>query len=101
MTEALRLAPGDVTALNELGVVQLRRKKPEAAQNALLAALQMDVDNAETHHNLGLVYYTLGKVEPAVTHFEQAIRLSPDNEHARHNLQAAKGLLAGRRQLTR
>ncbi len=56
-----------------LGRAEMQSGNPPAAEQAFLAALQLDPQCVEAHTNLGLLYVAGQKYEEAVKHLDQAI----------------------------
>ena len=87
--EALRLRPGEPSALTNLGMaLALQRRYPEAIKYYRLS-LKSDPDQATTYNNLGAaILSNNGDPEEAVANFRQALRLKPDYDNAHLNLAA-------------
>lgn len=66
-------------ALANLGVVRMRLKKFEAAQQALTKARAIHPDNAFVHFMLGMSHYWQGRNGDALLALENAAQLDPDN----------------------
>jgi aspartate beta-hydroxylase len=84
LDEAERLArqllqhrPGDVDALNVLGLIALRRGQLPRAQQLLESAIESNPNHALSRHYLGRVYDAAGNTEGAVAAHGAAIELAP------------------------
>lgn len=83
--EALRLAPGHVNALTNLGAAQHRLGRSDEAAVCYRRALAADPDAVRAHTNLALLLRELGDLTGAVRHYDAAQRLRPgDAEIANH-----------------
>jgi len=60
-----------------LGMVSLSANVPEDAIRYNLAALRIDSDNVDAHHNMGLVYLTTGEPEKAIHYIIKALSIEP------------------------
>ena len=85
--EALRLRPGEPSALINLGMaLALQRRYPEAIKYYRLS-LKSDPEQATTYNNLGAaILSNNGDPEEAVANFRQALRLKSDYDNAHLNL---------------
>jgi len=85
--EALRLRPGEPSALTNLGMAfALQRHYPEAIKYYRLS-LKSDPEQATTYNNLGAaILSNNGDPEEAVANFRQALHLKPDYDNAHLNL---------------
>jgi Flp pilus assembly protein TadD len=85
--EALRLCPGEPSALTNLGMaLALQRRYPDAIKYYRLS-LKSDPEQATTYNNLGAaILSNNGDPEEAVANFRQALRLKPDYDNAHLNL---------------
>jgi Tfp pilus assembly protein PilF len=85
--EALRLRPGEPSALTNLGMaLALQRRYPDAIKYYRLS-LKSDPEQATTYNNLGAaILSNNGNPEEAVANFRQALRLKPDYDNAHLNL---------------
>ena len=66
-------------ALANLGVVRMRLKKFEAAQQSLTKARALHPDNSFVHFMLGMSHYWQGQNDDAILALESAASLDPDN----------------------
>lgn len=76
--EALRLAPDDPDALDELALALYRLARFEAAAETLEALVAVAPEQADAWHRLGRVATWLDDRERARTAFARAARLDPD-----------------------
>lgn len=84
LDEAERLArqllqhrPGDIDALNVLGLIALRRGQLPRAQQLLESAIESNPNQALSRHYLGRVHDASGNTDGAVAAHGAAIRLAP------------------------
>jgi len=85
--EALRLRPGEPSALTNLGMaLALQRRYAEAIKYYRLS-LKSDPDQATTYNNLGAaILSSNGDPEEASVNFRKAIQLKPNYDNAHLNL---------------
>lgn len=76
--EAVDVRPGDVAALNVLGVVLIGQDRPLDAETILLRAVQADPTEPVARLNLARAQVRAGKTEAARRSFREAIALAPD-----------------------
>ncbi len=74
---------------HEMGIVQLRARRPEAALDYLRQATLLDAGHAEYHGNLGVAYRALQQYGQAITSFQRAVELGPPNAELYNNLALA------------
>jgi tetratricopeptide (TPR) repeat protein len=60
-----------------LGMISLSANVPEDAIRHNLAALRIDSDNVDAHHNMGLVYLTIGEPDKALHYIMKALSIEP------------------------
>ena len=92
--QALRQDPGNIHALNLLGVICVNTDRAAEAVELIAAAVAQEPGDAEALANLGLAQKDLKQFTEATESFERAIRLNPGNPVTRNNLgnvQAALG----------
>jgi len=92
--EAVRLAPQDYIARNNLGAIYLKQRRYDLAVAQFKGVLAFAPATAATHFNLGLAYAALGRLGEAETSFAEAVRLKPDYREARENLAAVQRAMA-------
>lgn len=73
--EALRLDPGYVDALNNLGVIYIRDKEYTAAQRSFERAVRLRPGYVDAHYNLACLYAIKGDVTQSLTHLKKAVSL--------------------------
>ncbi len=76
--EAVRLDPGNVEALNNLGYAWFLAGRLQDAETALLSALALESTRSEAWVNLGELYATRGDARLASAAFLNAYRFSPN-----------------------
>lgn len=84
--EAVRLAPDDHIARNNLGTIYLTTGRSVEALEQYEAALRISPSNQEIHYNMGLAFEKLGRLKEAVAAYEEALRLKSDHDKAANNL---------------
>src|SRR6516164_3372438 len=82
-TEALRINPNVVIALDNLANLRHGLGHDEEAAGYSLRALALDPNDAEAHANLGAAYFTMANTQEAELHLRRAIALAPVNVKAR------------------
>jgi tetratricopeptide (TPR) repeat protein len=94
----LKIAPGNLTGLVNLGVVEYRRKNHAEAVRWLTEAVRLDLDNAMAWLTLGMLHYDQGNYDAALAALSRAALLAPKDATV-HNYLAAtigsKGWLSG------
>lgn len=65
-------------ALNKLGIVLLRRGKPDLAAKAFRRAIKLHPNCAVLYYNLGIALTNLGQHKTAKTAFKRAEELDPN-----------------------
>ena len=79
LQQAIKLAPADPIAWNDLGVVLVRRAQLPRAIEALKLSVALDPKYAAAHRNLAVALEKHGKAAEAVSHYRTFVALSPDN----------------------
>ena len=77
--KALRIEPDFYPALNNLGVISLKRKEPAQAEAYFLKSLAANPDDGEAYINLGHVFYERAEYQPAIERLEEGLKRSPDS----------------------
>jgi len=81
--EATRLDPTKAPYFSYLALAFLQRPRREAdAEEAMLAAVRIEPDNADHRANLGLLYQKAGIKDKAREAFAEALKLDPNNAKA-------------------
>ena len=73
--EALRLDPGFVDALNNLGVIYIRDKEYTAAQRSFERAVRLKPGYVDAHYNLACLHAIKGDVTQSLAHLKKAVSL--------------------------
>ena len=84
--EVLRRDPGNVHALNLLGMLCVNAARPAEAIAFIKQALTVDGQDPQAHANIGLAYKDVGKPKDAIRHFSESVRLDPRNPVVLNNL---------------
>ncbi|HHI78574.1 MAG TPA: tetratricopeptide repeat protein [Planctomycetes bacterium] len=87
--EVVRLDPGDVYGLNNLGLIELRLGNPVVAEGRFRRALAK-ADMPELRNNLGIALLGQGKTHEAAEQFAKAIEAMPGLAEAQLNLAVCK-----------
>ena len=77
------------TLLNDLGLVDTRRNRQQAAESEFRSAIDLDPAFAEARANLGNVLAATGRLAEAMTEYSTALRLDPSMTEAELGLGAA------------
>ena len=78
LKRAVEIAPGFVTAWNELGTIAYREERYQDAERYFRTALEHEPGAYSPTVNLGGVLLTLGRYKEALRYNEYALRLRPD-----------------------
>ena len=73
--ETLRVDPGYVDALNNLGVIYIREKEYPAAQISFEKAIRLKPDYVEPYYNLACLHAIKGEVRESLDHLKKAVLL--------------------------
>jgi len=73
--EALRLDPGYVDALNNLGVIYIQDKDYLAAQRSFEKAIRLKPGHVDPHYNLACLHAIKGEVKQSLAHLKKAVSL--------------------------
>jgi Flp pilus assembly protein TadD len=92
-SKVLDLAPDNLLALINLGVVEYSLKKFEEAESHLKRALQIKLDAAPAWLTLGIIYMDQNRLDEALAALAQATLYDPRNPRARNYL----GVVIGRK----
>lgn len=77
--EVLRLEPGQLSALNNLGVLHYNEHNTDSAIDYLQQALALHPKFSDAHFNLGLCFLSKNDREQAKTHFVEAVACNPES----------------------
>ena len=88
--EAIRIDPGDTTAIDRLAMLRFGEQQYDAALTLYRNLVELTPDSAQTYSNLGAALYYLGRKEEALHHFERAVEIDPNLETARAGLEALR-----------
>lgn len=83
---AVAVEPENPTALTELGVFELERRRPAEALERFQRALEIEPGDAQLRAYLGSGLLLLGRPAEAIEAFQSALELDPCNFDARNNL---------------
>jgi tetratricopeptide (TPR) repeat protein len=86
LRQAVALDPGDVIALNALGVMLLRLERGEDAIAVFQGAIAVRPEFADSHSNLGHALTSTGRFAEAEAACRAALALQPDRADAWNNL---------------
>jgi tetratricopeptide (TPR) repeat protein len=86
----LERTPGDLGALQLLGVLRAQQRRFGEAEPLLAKVVAADPANPDARNNLGNVLLELGRVEEAVAHFLGALERRPQFAEALYNLGNAR-----------
>jgi len=75
--QAVALAPGDWTVLNEFGIFLSRNDRYEDAADRWRQALKIAPDNVRLLRNLGAIYHYLDRDEDAAQTFQKGLVIEP------------------------
>lgn len=86
LTAILRADPGDVHALNLLGILRAQQSRISEAEEFFKKAISIQPDFASAQAGLGLVYLQMGQDDLAIPPLQQALKLDPGREDAQRAL---------------
>lgn len=92
LREALRINPRYAVAYQNLGRIDYRLKKWDAAAAHFRESLKWEsnfINKAKGHNNLGVSLLMKGNIDEAMDEFKNAIEVNPDLERAKLNLKNA------------
>ncbi len=84
--EVLARNPGAWIAWNNLGVMAMARKSPEASEMMIRRSVELNPRNYEAWNNLGYSLETAGRLDEAVDAYEHSIAIMPEFALAQGNL---------------
>ena len=82
----LALAPNDVDALNNMGVLLAASRELDGAESMLRRAVRLSPRHTGAWNNLGTVLAQRGQSADAISAFQQALALDPQHQGARVSL---------------
>lgn len=84
----LAIASGEhvADAYCNLGILEFRHGRLEAAWECFTQSLKANPDLFEGHYNMGNLYFHLNNLRPARVHYEIASKLDPSFAHVYYNL---------------
>lgn len=88
LEEAVRLAPDETDALNNLANTYARAGRGDQALAAFQEALRRKPSDEVVLYNLGVLYGRMDKPEEAIKYYAEALRIRPDMAEAQSNLAA-------------
>ncbi|MFA6241218.1 MAG: tetratricopeptide repeat protein [Candidatus Hydrogenedentales bacterium] len=88
-TQAVRVSPQSVAALNNLGLALMEAGDLTGAQANFEAAIKLDSEGAIAVINLGIVKGLRGDMPGAAEELKRAVRISPNDANAHFNLALA------------
>ncbi|NWG12856.1 MAG: tetratricopeptide repeat protein [Acidobacteria bacterium] len=91
LTQVLKSAPDNATALNMLGVVRAQQQRTEEAQELFQRAIRANPKLAGPYGNLGVLYRNRNENERAMEMLQKAARLSPKDARVLYNLALLHG----------
>lgn len=74
--EALKMDPGHVNALNNLGVLYIRERNYATAQKTFEKAMRLRPKHVDPHYNLACLHAIKGEVEQSLLHLKEALALN-------------------------
>jgi len=84
--QAVRLAPDDAEAHDNLGVALMGKGDADGAIKEYQEALHIRPDYAEAHYNLGNVLELKGNLDAAIQQYREALRIKSDYAAAHDSL---------------
>jgi len=79
LNAAIQRDPAMLEAYDNLGLLEIRLNRPDAAVSHYLKALEQAPERYTTRYNLALAYYRLNQIDGAVEQFEAIIKVAPEN----------------------
>ena len=89
-SEALKIRPDDIKALNNLGFTYQAQGKFEDASNVFTKVLEIYGENGIIYNNLASVLYRMNNIDSSIVLWEKALSLNPGNAQFINNLNHAK-----------
>ena len=82
--QILDIAPNNIYAMRNLGIVELRLGKPEDAERLFQKAISTDSRDGYSHFLLGVCYYQSGLDDIALRAMQRGLLIDPNNAKAHH-----------------
>ena len=73
--ETLKIDPGYTEALNNLGVIEIREKRYDAARINFQKAIRLNPTYVDPHYNLACLYALTGDLSQGLVHLRKAVSL--------------------------
>lgn len=89
--KVLDLAPGNLLALVNLGLIEFRLGDSEKAEKLLRQAVSQRLETGPAWLTLGMIYFQQGRIEPAFAALSQAVVYDEGNARAHNYLGAVLG----------
>ncbi|MBI6546993.1 MAG: tetratricopeptide repeat protein [Cyanobacteria bacterium NC_groundwater_1444_Ag_S-0.65um_54_12] len=89
LRHTLEIRPDHAPALNNLGLLLLKRGANEEASSLFNKAIRLRPGYARPHNNLGVVYLRQGRLDWAIAQFKLALLADPASQPAGRNLTSA------------
>jgi tetratricopeptide (TPR) repeat protein len=84
--EILEIQPGNINALNLLGIVSYQQKDYDSAIEHTRKLVSLNSGNAQSYYILGHSLQEKGAVDEAITYYKKSLQLNPDFVDAHYNL---------------
>lgn len=75
--ELLKLDPGHVQTLNNLGVIYIQTRDFSSAQGALEKAIRLRPDIVDPFYNMACLYVARGEIKNSLYYLDRAVSLNP------------------------
>jgi len=86
---ALKVAPGNIDLMFNMGRLYFMKEDYEKAIESLEKVLEKNPDDFDSHLNIGNAYLQLEKFDKAIPYFKKTVEIKPDNANAWNNLGVA------------
>ena len=80
-----KVQKADINALVNNSLVYAQNGQQNLAENTIIKALEIDVNNVDANNIAGLIYGNAGENRVAVEYFEKALRLAPTDSSTLNN----------------
>ncbi len=91
--KVLELAPGNLVALVNLGLIEFRSGSPDAGEKILKQAIQQRLETGPAWFTLGMIYFEQNRIEEAYGSLSQGVVYDKANARAHNYL----GVVLGRK----